>query len=81
MQSRSNVPQQLQQLAMPVIGFLGSATPELYSERLRNFRRGLQEEGYVEGQNVAMNIAGQKTKTSAYRSSRLNWFAGSSPCW
>jgi putative tryptophan/tyrosine transport system substrate-binding protein len=43
-----------QQPAMPVIGFLGSATPELYSERLRNFRRGLQEEGYVEGQNVAI---------------------------
>ena len=43
-----------QQSPMPVIGFLGSATPELYSERLRNFRRGLQEEGYVEGQNVAI---------------------------
>jgi putative tryptophan/tyrosine transport system substrate-binding protein len=43
-----------QQSPMPVIGFLGSATPELYSERLQNFRRGLQEKGYVEGQNVAI---------------------------
>jgi len=43
-----------QQAATPVVGFLGSATPELYSERLRNFRRGLKEEGYVEGQNVAI---------------------------
>jgi putative ABC transport system substrate-binding protein len=43
-----------QQPAMPVIGFLGSATPELYSDRLRNFRQGLKEEGYVEGQNVAI---------------------------
>ena len=43
-----------QQSPMPVIGFLGSATPELYSDRLRNFRLGLKEEGYVEGENVAI---------------------------
>ena len=41
-----------QQAAMPSIGFLGGATPELYVDRLTAFRRGLQEAGYVEGQNV-----------------------------
>jgi putative ABC transport system substrate-binding protein len=41
-----------QQPAMPVIGFLSSASPDLYSERLRTFRLGLKEAGYVEGQNV-----------------------------
>ena len=41
-----------QQLAMPVIGFLSSVSPDLYSDRLRTFRQGLKEEGYVEGQNV-----------------------------
>jgi putative tryptophan/tyrosine transport system substrate-binding protein len=41
-----------QQPAMPVIGFLSSASPNLYSDRLRTFRQGLKEVGYVEGQNV-----------------------------
>ena len=41
-----------QQTAMPLIGFLGSATPQTYEIRLRAFRQGLKETGYVEGQNV-----------------------------
>jgi putative ABC transport system substrate-binding protein len=41
-----------QQPAMPVVGFLSSASPNLYSDRLRTFRQGLKEAGYVEGQNV-----------------------------
>jgi len=36
----------------PVIGFLSSASPEGYAIRLRTFRQGLKEAGYVEGQNV-----------------------------
>jgi putative ABC transport system substrate-binding protein len=43
-----------QQRTMPVIGFLASAAPELYTSRLRAFRRGLSEAGYVEGRNVAI---------------------------
>jgi putative ABC transport system substrate-binding protein len=43
-----------QQSSIPVIGFLGSASPDLYADRLRTFRQGLKEEGYVEGQNVAI---------------------------
>ena len=39
---------------MPVIGFLASASPDLYSIRLRAFREGLKEIGYVESQNVAI---------------------------
>jgi putative tryptophan/tyrosine transport system substrate-binding protein len=40
--------------AMPVIGLLGSDSPELYADRLRAFRQGLKETGYVEGQNLAI---------------------------
>ena len=44
-----------QQPAMPVIGFLSSASPNLYSDRLRTFREGLKEAGYVEGRNVEID--------------------------
>jgi putative tryptophan/tyrosine transport system substrate-binding protein len=43
-----------QQPAMPVIGFLHSATPEAFADRLRAFQRGLKDAGFVEGENVAI---------------------------
>jgi len=39
---------------MPVIGFLSSTSPQVYAPRLRAFALGLKEEGYIEGQNVAI---------------------------
>jgi putative ABC transport system substrate-binding protein len=43
-----------QQSAMPVIGFLNSGSPDLLVDRVRSFHQGLQEAGYVEGRNVAI---------------------------
>jgi putative ABC transport system substrate-binding protein len=43
-----------QQPALPVVGFLGTSSPDLYAARLRVFRDGLKEVGYVEGQNVVI---------------------------
>jgi putative tryptophan/tyrosine transport system substrate-binding protein len=42
------------QRSMPVIGFLSSASPDVYGIRLRAFHQGLKETGYIEGQNVAV---------------------------
>ncbi len=43
-----------QQKSMPVIGLLGSDSPDVYADRLRAFRRGLKETGYIEGQNLGI---------------------------
>jgi putative ABC transport system substrate-binding protein len=43
-----------QQPAMPVVGFLNSASLDTYSHLLNAFRQGLKETGFVEGENVAI---------------------------
>ena len=43
-----------QQAAMPVIGFLDPRSPETIADRVRGFRQGLKDTGFVEGENVAI---------------------------
>jgi ABC-type uncharacterized transport system substrate-binding protein len=43
-----------QQPAMPVVGFLNAASPDQYTERVRAFRQGLKEIGFIEAENVAV---------------------------
>jgi putative tryptophan/tyrosine transport system substrate-binding protein len=43
-----------QQAAVPLIGYLGSQSPDVIADLLREFRQGLKNTGYVEGENVAI---------------------------
>src|SRR5260370_160090 len=43
-----------QQSGRPVIGFLNSASPDTYVSQVNALREGLKENGYVEGENVAI---------------------------
>ena len=43
-----------QQPGMPVIGLLETRSPDMISDRLRRFRQGLKDTGYVEGENVTI---------------------------
>jgi ABC-type uncharacterized transport system substrate-binding protein len=43
-----------QQAAIPVIGVLNSQSRDTNADRLRAFRQGLKDTGYVEGENVAI---------------------------
>ena len=45
-----------QRPAMPVVGVLGSESPDRFEVRLRAFRQGLSEAGYVEGRNLAIEF-------------------------
>ena len=56
-----------QQAAMPVIGFLHSGSPTTYAHLVTAFRQGLQELGYVEGQNVGIDIGGPRVSTIGCR--------------
>ena len=42
--------------AMPVVGYLGSTSPEMSAKRLAAFRKGLHDAGFEEGHNVTIEF-------------------------
>jgi putative ABC transport system substrate-binding protein len=44
-----------EQSAMPVVGYLGISSPEVFASRLQAFRQGLAETGLHEGRNVKID--------------------------
>jgi len=49
-----DTPVELRSRRLPVIGFLGGGSPDTDANRVRAFRQGLSEAGYVEGKSVAI---------------------------
>jgi putative ABC transport system substrate-binding protein len=49
------LPARAQQPALPVVGFLNPESPDGFADRLRGFRQGLKDTGYVEGENVVID--------------------------
>jgi putative tryptophan/tyrosine transport system substrate-binding protein len=58
-----------QQPPMPVIGYLGAQSPTTFASRLKAFRQGLGEAGYVEGRNVAIEFRWAEGQHSRLRPS------------
>jgi len=43
-----------QQSGLPVVGFLGPTSLDVFADRIRGFQRGLKEMGYAEGENLTI---------------------------
>jgi len=63
-----------QQAAMPVVGWLGSESREAENPRIIPFRQGLEEAGYVEGQNLKIEYRWLRGDTINYPLWPPIWF-------
>jgi putative ABC transport system substrate-binding protein len=59
-----------QQNPVPVIGFMGAESLNLYTDRLNAFQDGLKEIGFVEGQNVAVEYRWAERQYNRYPARR-----------
>jgi putative ABC transport system substrate-binding protein len=66
----------VQQPAMPVIGFLSSASLDAaWASFVAGFRRGLNETGFIDGQNMSIAIAGQRVSMTGCQDWPPIWLA------
>src|SRR5262249_40725429 len=52
-----------QQRPLPVIGFLHPSSPDTFADRMRGFRQGLKEAGFVEGDNITIEYRWAENRT------------------
>jgi putative tryptophan/tyrosine transport system substrate-binding protein len=62
-----------QQPALPVVGFLNSASANPSEHLVQAFRDGLSEAGYVEGRNVRSNTVGRRVRLIGCRRWQATW--------
>jgi putative tryptophan/tyrosine transport system substrate-binding protein len=65
-----------QQTAMPVIGFLDARSPDAMADRLRAFRQGLKEVGFIEDENVKIMYRwaeGQNDRLPTLAADSVRW--------
>ena len=68
-----------QQPATPLVGFLDPRSPDAVKDRLRAFRQGLKETGYVEGENVTIAYRFAENQSDRLHDLRPIWFAARLP--
>ena len=61
------------QRSISFIGFLNSGSPNERAHLVEAFRGGLKEGGYVDGNAVAIDIAGRRASPSSCQSSLPSW--------
>jgi len=59
---------------MPVIGYLSGATFETMRDYVAAFRRGLADEGFFEGRNVAIEYRWAESYMNQFRSQKSRTF-------
>jgi hypothetical protein len=68
-----------QKPATPVVGFLSSGQPQVFAHMIDAFRQGLNETGYIVGQNVAFEHRAAGSQYDRFRAMALTiWFAARS---
>ena len=68
-----------QQPTMPVIGYLAIRGPDDSPELLRGLRQGLKQEGFAEGENIAVVYRFAENQSTDSRNSRPIWRNGRLP--
>jgi putative ABC transport system substrate-binding protein len=61
---------------MPVIGYLGAASPTAGAQLMTALRRSLSEAGFVEGRNVVIEPYWAEGRYDRIRRWRRRWCAG-----
>jgi hypothetical protein len=67
-----------QQQPMLVVGYLAPSTPEMTANQVKAFRKGLDETGYIEGRNVAVEYPGGTMTAAGWRNWRPSLSSGGS---
>ena len=63
-----------QSTKIPRIGFLAAATPATAAPLVEALKQGLREHGYVEGQNVVLELRSVRVRLNSFWSLLPNWF-------